>query len=117
MAAWGDRRSKKRLTARFEWIRSGGPFALAELKKLGIEPAAEDYGPGLEWEAPVWLLYQRCSHQVRLAFGGIAGLDYGVVLPLVREKGWDMDLALELLGAIEQALTAPEKDEALPDEP
>lgn len=63
------------------------------------------------------MLYQRCSHQVRLGFGGIAGLDYGVFLPLVRENGWDMDTALELLGAIEQALTAPRENEALPDEP
>ena len=52
-----------------------------------------------------------------LRWSHFKNLGADAMLPLVRDKGWDMDTALDLLGAIEQALTAPETDEALPDEP
>lgn len=55
----------------------------------------------MEWETPVWNLYARVSSQWRIGFGGRTGLDYGPAIALIEAKGWDVELALDLLRVIE----------------
>lgn len=49
----------------------------------------------------MWTLFVRLATQWRYSFGGRAGLDYGPVLGVIQAKGWHLERALELLGAIE----------------
>jgi hypothetical protein len=65
-----------------------------------IDPA--DLPPGLEWEKPVWELYELLHGQWRYGFGGRTGLDYGPALALMHARGWDPDLGAALLRAIER---------------
>lgn len=43
---------------------------------------------------------------MRVAFGGVVGFDYAVYVPLIERRGWDMDVALTLLGTLEQQACA-----------
>lgn len=42
---------------------------------------------------------------------GAVGLDLAVFVPIIQARGWDLELSLELLGAIEEALLAREEQE------
>jgi hypothetical protein len=65
-----------------------------------VDPA--DLPPGLGWEAGVWTLYERLCTQWRRSGNGIAfGLDYNPAIALMQHYGWDIDLGLELLQAVE----------------
>lgn len=80
------------------------------MRKAGQEIDPADLPPGMEWEQPVWELYDdRLRTQWRQSFGGRTGLDYNPAIKLIEHYGWDVDFALDLLGAIEQAVL--EKDE------
>lgn len=82
-------------------MREGGPDGLRALRDLGKTPRAEDYGPSLRWEAPVWQLYTRLATQVRLGPMGPVGLDYAAAYPLIERYGWDLETVLDLLARIE----------------
>lgn len=86
------------------WIRQGGPEAIQALRDLGEEPEPEDLPPRLEWERPIWTLYRRLAGQWRIGPTGPVGLDLGVFIPEIHRHGWDVDLSLELLSAIEGAM-------------
>ncbi|MBI3771470.1 MAG: DUF1799 domain-containing protein [Gammaproteobacteria bacterium] len=79
-------------------------MALKALADLGEEPEESDMPPLLEWEAPLWALYQTLKRQWRTGFEGATGLDFNVFLPVIEKRGWDVDLSLELLAVIEGAM-------------
>lgn len=78
----------------------GGPAALADLVKLGEQPGEEDLPQPLEWESPLWELYRRLSSQRIAVFSGYRPVDYAVLLPQIERRGWQVDMALDLLDAI-----------------
>lgn len=80
------------------------------LADLGEEPEEEDLPPALEWEGPLWGLYQILQRQWRMGFKGAAGLDMAVFIPVIRERNWDLALSLELLGEIEDAVLSERDD-------
>jgi len=55
----------------------------------------------LEWELPLWRLYQQLNSQWRYVDVTPIGLDLNVFMLRIEAKRWDMDLALELLKCIE----------------
>lgn len=97
-----------------QWIRQGGPQALDALRDLGEEPAPEDLPPPLGWELPLWRLYLQLAGQWRWGADRPVGLDLGVFIPRIEARGWDIDLALDLLRNIEHAFLI--RDEEEPDE-
>lgn len=74
-----------------------------------MDPA--DWPPQLDWEEPVWTLFVRTSTQWRHSFGGRAGLDLGPLLAIARERGWDTERTLILIGAIEETWLEIDGDE------
>lgn len=74
-----------------------------------MDPA--DYPPDLGWESPVWTLYTRIQTQQRES----GGLDYNPAIALIHARGWDLDLALELLQAIELKFIELSNDEREPE--
>lgn len=70
--------------------------------------APEDRQPQLEWEQPLWALYERMSGQWRCGFSGRTGLDYGPAITLMQARGWDIDLGTALLRAIEREVIEQE---------
>lgn len=69
---------------------------------MPINPA--DLPPVLEWEEPVWQLFQLLATQWRAGFGGREGLDFNPFITLMQARGWDVDLGIRLLRAIESEL-------------
>jgi hypothetical protein len=67
--------------------------------------------PALEWERPVWELYERLSNQWRTGFSGRTGLDYGPFISVMQAKQWDIDLGTQLLRAIEHEILSRDPDE------
>jgi len=66
----------------------------------------------LLWEAPLWRLYQQLNSQWRYVEATPVGLELSVFMQRIKAKGWDMDLALDLLKSIETAfLTKDVSDE------
>lgn len=62
----------------------------------------EDLPPALDWEAPVWALYERLYTQWRVGLRGVPfGLDYNPAIALMQHWEWPIDLGLEMLQAIE----------------
>jgi hypothetical protein len=53
------------------------------------------------WEAPLWNLYLQLKKQWRYNDGIPVGLDMNIFLSRIEAKGWDVDLALDLLSIIE----------------
>ncbi len=66
-----------------------------------MEISPEDFPPDLEWEEPVWQLFQRLGTQWRISLNGREGLDYNPFIVLMQARGWDVDLGTVLLRAIE----------------
>jgi hypothetical protein len=97
----GGRGRKKRLTARTRWDFAIGWDYIKTIRQAGNEVDPADLPPRLEWETPAWDLYIRISTQWRYGFGGRTGLDYGPAIELMRALGWDVDLGISLLRAIE----------------
>ncbi len=64
--------------------------------------------PALHWEAPVWALYMLLQHQWRHGFSGRTGLDFGPALRLIEARGWEVDLAIQLLHSIEHEVLTQE---------
>lgn len=64
----------------------------------------EDLPPGLEWESPIWWLYERVHTQWRVGMAGAVGLDYGPAIELIKAMGWRLPQALGMLQAIEMGL-------------
>lgn len=78
-----------------------------------MDPA--DLPPALEWEAAAWTLYAMVQTQWRYRQAAIgttplgapvvadvaSGLDYNPAIALMQQWGWELDLGLELLQAIE----------------
>lgn len=76
---------------------------------------AADLPPELEWEAAVWKLYTMVQTQWRyrqavtsftamgvpVVMDVASGLDYNPAIALMQQWGWELDLGLELLQAIE----------------
>lgn len=61
----------------------------------------EDWPPQMQWEEPLWQLYERFSGQWRAGMGGRYGYDYSPAIELIRARGWDLDLCTDLLHSIE----------------
>lgn len=59
----------------------------------------------------MWALYQQLCTQWRVSMAGLLGLDLGVFLPVIHDQGWDLDVALDLLGAIEGELLTKREEE------
>lgn len=72
----------------------------------------EDMPPALEWETPVWELYELLQHQWREGFNGRSGLDFGPAIRIIDARGWDLDLTLQLLHTIEHEILSREADAA-----
>lgn len=64
----------------------------------------------MEWELPVWLLYERMSNQWRMDFGCASGLDYGPVISVMLAREWDIDLGTDLLRSIEFAILEQDQE-------
>ncbi|MCE5182359.1 MAG: DUF1799 domain-containing protein [Betaproteobacteria bacterium] len=79
------------------------------MRNAGMEIDPSDLPPGMAWEAAVWELYERMQTQWRVGFGGRTGLDYNPAIKLIERYGWDLELALDLLGVIEHTIL--EEDE------
>jgi hypothetical protein len=78
------------------------------MEESGREIDPDDLPPSLEWEAPVWELYQRLRTQWRVGPTGKAyGLDYNPAIALMQAAGWDIDIGLELLQVVEVGLLVP----------
>ncbi len=90
-------------------MRQGGPQALDALHDLGEQPAAEDLPPPLRWESPLWRLYLSLAGQWRWGPRGPVALDIGVFMPRIEARGWDIDVALDLLRRIEVEFLTPEE--------
>ena len=102
MRGCGGNRSKKRLTARARWVREIGWEYIKAMQEAGREIFPEDLPPMLEWEAPVWTLYEQISTQWRVSAKGAAfGLDYNPAIALMQHWGWPLDLGLKMLQAVE----------------
>lgn len=67
-----------------------------------MDPA--DLPPPLEWESAVWEIYAQVSTQWNTAgMSGIrTGLAYGPAIELMKARGWNLDLGIALIGAIER---------------
>ena len=74
------------------------------IRKSKREPDPDDLPPGLEWEAPVWWLYERVHTQWRVGMAGAVGLDYGPAIELIKAMGWPLVRALGLLQAVEMGM-------------
>jgi len=100
---------KKRLTARARWEREIGWEYIQAIGQAGREVDEDDLPPPLGWEAAIWTLYARLCTQWRTGGNGRAtGLDYNPAIALMQHWGWDIDLGLELLQAVEgEALNPP----------
>ena len=62
----------------------------------------------MQWEYPVWTLYERVSTQWRVGANGASyGLDYNPAIALMQAWGWPLDLGLELLQAAELEMLKP----------
>jgi hypothetical protein len=101
LPARGDRKGKKRLTARAAWEFTLGWGYIKSITDSGRTVDAADWPPKLEWEDAAWKLYERINTQWRTGFNGRTGLDYGPVITLAQARGWDVDLTLELMRVIE----------------
>lgn len=97
----GDRRSKKRLKARARWEVTIGWEYIQAIRKSGREPDPEDLPPELDWEEPIWDLYERTQTQWRTGLRGPVGLDYNPAIALIHARGWALERALALYQAIE----------------
>lgn len=98
----GEGRRKKRLSARARWEVEIGPGFIAAMRKAGREIDPADLPPWLEWEGDIWrLLYERIRTQWRVGMRGATGLDYNPAIAIINTYGWRLDLALELLQAVE----------------
>ncbi len=98
----GGRGSKKRLRARAAWEFTLGPKYIDGIRKSGRPIEDADLPPRMKWEGRVWDLFAgRLATQWRSGFGGRTGLDFNVAIALAGRRGWDVDLTLELLGALE----------------
>lgn len=65
----------------------------------------DDLPPALEWEEPIWTLYERIRTQWRRHPNGMAyALDYHPAITLIQAWGMDMDLALDMLQVVEVAM-------------
>ena len=51
--------------------------------------------------------------QWRVSLAGAVGLDLNVFIPVIRDKGWDLETALELLGVIEGKMLKREEHSRL----
>lgn len=71
------------------------------IRKSGREPDPEDLPPDLDWEEPIWSLYERIHTQWRAGPAGMIGLDYNPAVSLIRDKGWPLERTLALLQAVE----------------
>jgi len=74
-----------------------------------IDPA--DLPPELEWESPVWWLYEMVQTQWRVGFSGRMGLDYGPAMGIINEQRWSVSFALGLLRVIEIELMKADKED------
>lgn len=81
--------------------------AIAELRKLGLQPSPQDLPPVLGWEQELWEWYRRLPRQWRIGPMGPVGLDLSVWMPVIQQQGWDVATALDLLGEIEDGFLAP----------
>jgi Phage related hypothetical protein (DUF1799) len=96
------------LTARARWERELGRDYLKAMQDAGREVDAADLPPTLEWESAIWELYLLVCTQWRIAANGRAtGLDYNPAIALMRHWGWEIDLGLELLQAVEAEKMQP----------
>lgn len=60
----------------------------------------------------VWETVKRCSRQVRVSFGGIAGIDYPAFIGMGERLGADIELLMDVLPGVEAViLFANAKDE------
>ena len=107
-----DRRSKKRLKARAAWDYTIGWAYVRGIVDAGREVDPADMPPALGWEAPVWDLYELVQYQWREGFGGKSGLDFGPAIRVIDGRGWDIELALQLLHVIEHEILSRESDAA-----
>lgn len=64
-----------------------------------MRPARSDYGPQLQWEAPLWRWFSR------LAQGYPAAVDRNAWLLTIEREAWEPNLAWDLLTAIEHAFS------------
>lgn len=74
------------------------------MRDAGREIDDRDLPPRLEWEAPVWALYERVATQWRVGFGGRYALDYNPAIALMQANGSDIELGLELLQVVERSI-------------
>lgn len=81
------------------WYRRGGPEGLKVLLDLGETPKPGDLPPGLEWESVIWDLYLKIRTEWPL------NSDMSTIHLAIQAKGWDLETALSLFGAIDRAIT------------
>ncbi|MFH2082076.1 MAG: DUF1799 domain-containing protein [Pseudomonadota bacterium] len=97
----GNRRSKKRLIARARWDVVTGWDYIDAIRKSGREPEPEDLPPDMDWEEPIWNLYEQIRTQWRVGPDRVIGLDYNPAMALIQTHGWRLEQALGLLQAVE----------------
>jgi hypothetical protein len=74
---------------------------IEDIVKSGRKVDPEDLPPALEWEHPIWWLYERVHTQWRVGMSGAVGLDYGPAIALIQSMGWPLPQALTMLQAVE----------------
>lgn len=105
------------MIARARWDFVIGWGYIKAFKKEGMEIDPADLPPGMEWEDEVWVLYERIQTQWRVGFGGRTGLDYNPAIKLIELYGWDLELALDLLTAIEITILEEEEKKRVERQP
>lgn len=74
---------------------------IKSIKDSGRKVDPEDLPPDLQWEAPIWWLYERVHTQWRVGMSGAVGLDYNPAIAIIQSMGWPLAQALGLLQAVE----------------
>lgn len=92
------------MIARARWDFAIGWGYIKDIQKAGMEVDPADLPPGMEWEGEVWRLYERLQTQWHVGMEGRTGLDYNPAIKLIEYYGWDLELAIDLLGVIEHTV-------------
>lgn len=79
--------------------------------KAGLPVDPRDLPAPLDWERPLWTLYERLANQWRAAAYCLVGIDLAIWYPEIHRRGWNMDIALPLLSVIERAFLVPAENE------